>query len=121
MLIIHIGLRKTASTFLQTQIFPKIVKNCYLPLTVDGTEAARLLESGDQKKIETLVEKILAAKEYDGKSDTIVISSEGFTLNTSDGLSHPITVRLTKKQEILSISSSVSIISLSRAVTVVIK
>ena len=81
--IIHIGLHKSGSTFLQSKIFPKIKNHIYLGFYNSNTlsEETRYFQtcskySFNERKIKNLIEFINNCK---NKNQNFLISSEGFT------------------------------------------
>lgn len=75
MITFHIGLRKTASTFLQQEIFSRDSGEHYLPLSEKGTCAAHVLKYGNKKAIKNLVEGIVK-DQSSPKKDGVIISAE---------------------------------------------
>ena len=82
MITIHIGLPRTASTYIQEKIFENTHIKKYLPKTLKGNYVSRILSSNNSNKIKKLIYLIQKKKNHNNNQN-IIISEENLSVKLS--------------------------------------
>lgn len=79
MITIHIGLPRTASTYLQEKIFKNTHQQKYLPTTSEGSRVSRLLLSNNTDSIYKLI-YLIKKRQNSKKNYNVIISAEDLSV-----------------------------------------
>ena len=82
MITIHIGLPRTASTYLQEKIFKNTHQQRYLPTTSEGSRVSRLLLSDKADSIYKLI-YLIKKRQNSKNNQNVIISAEDLSVKLS--------------------------------------